>query len=403
MPGVGFCRPLDPNCASARAYGLRAAAFHGGHCRDWEARASSSAKRARKNGRRRSASDSEAEEGLYDEGDGYDPDLALALALSSSATEQNLPAQCAAPPAKPAPEPTEYVRNRPRRAANVKLSLGDTSESLDLTCPRDFVGAPGSAASLAQPFAVLCSSQARAVMELHAHLTGFEVIGLLGGSFDPGTRTLQVQEAYPCRRVDADGADSGTSVELDAASQVEATSAMASRGQIAVGWYHSHPVFEARPSQKDNENQRNYQALCHDASTGLAPWVGVIISPYLPSLPSPVSQLRMWVVRLMAGALVPFTVRFKGWHTAVGPDEAQRMLLAMQRAMEAQGGDPCRVDLASPWHEAADCSEPDGTGWTKLRKLQVALERHLGPAGYQQLWEALEGSLQKNWCLKGAQ
>ena len=44
-----------------------------------------------------------------------------------------------------------------------------------------------------------------------------------------------------------------------------------------------------------------------------------------------VSQLRMWVVRLMAGALVPFTVRFKGWHTAVGPDEAQRMLLAMQR------------------------------------------------------------------------
>lgn len=122
-----------------------------------------------------------------------------------------MPAQCAAPPAKPAPEPTEYARNRPRRAANVKLSLGDTSESLDLTCPRDFVGAPGSAASLAQPFAVLCSSQARAVMELHAHLTGFEVIGLLGGSFDSGTRTLQVQEAYPCRRVDVDGADSGAS------------------------------------------------------------------------------------------------------------------------------------------------------------------------------------------------
>lgn len=31
-------------------------------------------------------------------------------------------------------------------------------------------------------------------------------------------------------------ATAGTSVELDAASQVEATSAMASRGQIAVGW-----------------------------------------------------------------------------------------------------------------------------------------------------------------------
>lgn len=82
----------------------------------------------------------------------------------------------------------------------------------------------------------------------------------------------------------------GTSVELDAASQVEATSAMDQRGQIAVGWYHSHPVFEARPSQKDNENQRNYQALCHNASTGVAPWVGAIISPYQASLPSVVRK-----------------------------------------------------------------------------------------------------------------
>lgn len=49
--------------------------------------------------------------------------------------------------------------------------------------------------------------------------------------------------------------------------------------------------------------------------------------------------------------------------------------------MEAQGGDPCRVDLASPWHEAADCSEPDGTGWTKLRKLQVWCAAKLGGMG----------------------
>lgn len=42
----------------------------------------------------------------------------------------------------------------------------------------------------------------------------------------------------------------GTSVELDAESQVEVGGLMEERGQIPVGWYHSHPVFEPRPSQK---------------------------------------------------------------------------------------------------------------------------------------------------------
>ena len=42
----------------------------------------------------------------------------------------------------------------------------------------------------------------------------------------------------------------GTSVELDAESQVEASVLMEQRGQVPVGWYHSHPEFEARPSQK---------------------------------------------------------------------------------------------------------------------------------------------------------
>lgn len=42
----------------------------------------------------------------------------------------------------------------------------------------------------------------------------------------------------------------GTSVELDAESQVEVGGLMEERGQVPVGWYHSHPVFEPRPSQK---------------------------------------------------------------------------------------------------------------------------------------------------------
>lgn len=38
----------------------------------------------------------------------------------------------------------------------------------------------------------------------------------------------------------------------------------------------------------DNENQRNYQALCRDAATGLEPWVGAIVGPYDQGLESAV-------------------------------------------------------------------------------------------------------------------
>lgn len=64
----------------------------------------------------------------------------------------------------------------------------------------------------------------------------------------------------------AAGSDAATSVELDPSAEVEVRGTMAAAGQRCVGWYHSHPVFEARPSLKDMENQRNYQALTRDKS-----------------------------------------------------------------------------------------------------------------------------------------
>jgi hypothetical protein len=91
-------------------------------------------------------------------------------------------------------------------------------------------------------------------------------------------------------------------VELDAESQVEVAARMAAKGLSPVGWYHSHPIFEARPSLKDNENQRNYQALCRDPDSGLEPWVGAIVGPYDQALPSLAAVARMWVVRGGAGS-----------------------------------------------------------------------------------------------------
>lgn len=71
-------------------------------------------------------------------------------------------------------------------------------------------------------------------MEFHAHLSSCEIIGLLGGCWDPERRCLSMSEAYPCAR--AAGSDARTSVELDAGAEVEARALMEAKGQRCVGW-----------------------------------------------------------------------------------------------------------------------------------------------------------------------
>lgn len=71
------------------------------------------------------------------------------------------PEQRQAPPELgPPPEPTEYVKNRPRRETGKSMALGHTTESLELVKCCEFVGPPGSGAPLAQPFSVEVDAQA---------------------------------------------------------------------------------------------------------------------------------------------------------------------------------------------------------------------------------------------------
>ena len=62
--------------------------------------------------------------------------------------------------ARPAMEPTEYAKNRPRREVQgPRTALGQTSESLELMACENFVGPPGSGAPQAQPFRVFVHPQ----------------------------------------------------------------------------------------------------------------------------------------------------------------------------------------------------------------------------------------------------
>jgi len=300
-------KPLDPNSAAARAYGLRVDAFkkvvdsgvllEGVHVTTLEMTDGVPPRRQTKS--ELAARDQPATAKCPRRNATRSPGSTTASAASRGDGQFGAVA---------AAEPTEYAKNRPRRqVASAMAHLGDTTESLDLTHPANFVGPPGSGAPLAQPFSVSMSSEAMLVMDFHAHLSCCEIIGLLGGTFDAQGRKLTITAAYPCRRTV--GSDSSTSVELDAESQVEVTCEMDNQGLIPVGWYHSHPVFEPRPSVKDNENQRNYQALCRDQVTGLEPWVGAIVGPYGETLPSSASQTQLWMVRQQGKDLTPYNVR----------------------------------------------------------------------------------------------
>ena len=98
--------------------------------------------------------------------------------------------------------------------------------------------------------------------DLHAHLCDAEIIGLLGGRWDPETREMHVQAPLPCRAVPRDdrrryrcGDGSGLGI-------AGARSHPGGRDPDVVGWYHSHPRFMVGASvSADIENQRQYQTL----------------------------------------------------------------------------------------------------------------------------------------------
>ena len=61
-----------------------------------------------------------------------------------------------------------------------------------------------------------------------------QVIGFLGGSWDPTTRRLHVQRAFPVRQVDQP--DNTLQAEMDAEHQVAVCAEVLALGMHVVGW-----------------------------------------------------------------------------------------------------------------------------------------------------------------------
>ncbi|XP_077748085.1 deubiquitinase MYSM1 isoform X1 [Canis aureus] len=139
-----------------------------------------------------------------------------------------------------------------------------------------------------EPFQVKVASEALLIMDLHAHVSMAEVIGLLGGRYSEVDKVVEVCAAEPCNSL-----STGLQCEMDPVSQTQASETLAVRGYSVIGWYHSHPAFDPNPSLRDIDTQAKYQSYF---SRGGAKFIGMIVSPYNQNNPLPYSQITCLVI-----------------------------------------------------------------------------------------------------------
>lgn len=132
------------------------------------------------------------------------------------------------------------------------------------------------------------ASEALLIMDLHAHVSMAEVIGLLGGRYSEADKIVEVCAAEPCNSL-----STGLQCEMDPVSQTQASETLAVRGYSVIGWYHSHPAFDPNPSLRDIDTQAKYQSYF---SRGGAKFIGMIVSPYNRNNPLPYSQITCLVI-----------------------------------------------------------------------------------------------------------
>ncbi|XP_017032823.1 MPN domain-containing protein CG4751 [Drosophila kikkawai] len=150
---------------------------------------------------------------------------------------------------------------------------------------------PFSSVGKLQPFLITINSSALLLADFHCHLTVREVCGYLGGTWDMNTHTLSITKTYPCRSTRFDRQRAGE-VERDIQKM------MIQDQLLLVGWYHSHPKFQAEPTLRDCDSQLDYQIRMRGASDlTYTPCVSLIISPYYDENPTLESVVKcIWIV-----------------------------------------------------------------------------------------------------------
>ena len=277
---------------------------------------------------------------------------------------------------------------------------------------RKYQGTIGSSQPKSQPFRVVVSGHVLLLADLHAHLSNdgacwcwcyswlcsnrqcaaaaaaaAEVIGFLGGKWDAKAQLLRITDVFPGKSlrvrvrvrgshpcltsaasapaptaalvmtgvVQDEGVKSNVQCEMDPLCEVQLRESMEHSGISVVGWYHSHPSFEPVPSQCDIDNQCNYQAYFRDHTSGMDPFVGLIVSPYDLRLPTLQSAVMWFNVACPQSQPTPMLVEVEYDYTTCPKVAAAPASEAAVAAVDTNG------DSASGTL-TADIPEPEATG-----------------------------------------
>ncbi|KAL5035475.1 hypothetical protein RTP6_003162 [Batrachochytrium dendrobatidis] len=203
------------------------------------------------------------------------------------------------------------------------------------------------------------------IIDFHSHLAHTEIIGLIGGTFDPVKKELNLLQVYPCNSL-----STGVQCEMDPVSEMQARDHFNALGLNVVGWYHSHPTFEPNPSIRDIENQANYQKLfCRE--DGMEPFVGVIVSPFDKRTPVLISRFQFITVSQEWNSMSEYRLPYSCIKSIIPSTSLpQDIFLQISELVRTYRTHPSLVNLSKPFHTRFVVT-------TRLDKLMNSLESHV--------------------------
>lgn len=261
--------------------------------------------------------------------------------------------------------PREKRKRRPVQESLLSEDggLGRGEDPFRLVTLNDY-GEPNDAGEA--PFAVEISAAVLMLVDFHAHLHSSEIIGLLGGVYESGEAMLRITAVFPCRTSHS----TGTQVDVDPLSEMEAAEFFERRGVRMAGWYHSHPNFEPNPSLRDLETQTMYQGLFRNAVAGstVEPFVGLIVNPYMAKTESSSHMECFYMAPLLNPLAERLPYRLPCLTRPLSSDDVSVMLEMMRQLVQ-------RADTAS---DRLDLHKPAGGGSSRLEQLFRSLQFHGG-------------------------
>lgn len=240
---------------------------------------------------------------------------------------------------QPSPRRDKPKRKTPRKAASNASSSLDANDPFRLIWLNDYATEDAFSPSEMAPFRVEIEAHVLCIIDFHSHLFSSEIIGLLGGTFDQETSLMRITCVFPCKSSHS----TGTEVDVDPISEIEAGEFFERQHVRMIGWYHSHPNFEPNPSLRDLETQTVYQGLCRGVDGGVEAFVGLICNPYLAATESSSHIECFYVAQSEGNGLerLPYRMSLE----KIGKIDAGAVLPVLQMLVEMTAGIPEAFDM----------------------------------------------------------